>query len=181
MDGDGRSNPVEGALHRSLHRWKVAGVVTLFLLATGSLLSQAVEASDRTTETEGRRTRMLTMGEEVYASSCATCHGDQGQGVDSPALNSREFLTASTEEHVYRLASVGIPGTAMPSWSSDLGGPLTDEQLRAVSAYIMTWLPSAPAVPGWRTRFLGTPPPMPSHQADRAGEPSTTGRPTTKG
>jgi mono/diheme cytochrome c family protein len=148
-------------LRQSLHRWKVVGVISLFALVILFPLSRAVEASNRVEATSSMQSSAVSMGKEIYASNCAKCHGDQGQGVDSPALNSKQFLDVTTAEHIYRLASVGVPGTAMPAWSEDLGGPLTDEQLRAVGAYIMSWAPDAPDVPDWRTKFLGTPPPMP--------------------
>jgi mono/diheme cytochrome c family protein len=154
------SHSEDPALQRSLHRWKIAGAVTFLGLVLFFPLSRAVEASDRASGAVEMGRSTVTLGQKVYASNCAKCHGDEGQGVDSPALNSKQFLDVATEEQIYLLASGGIPGTLMPTWSEDLGGPLTDEQLRAVATYIMTWAPGAPDVPDWRTKFLGTPPPM---------------------
>lgn len=149
------------ALQRSLHRWKVAGVITFLLLVLAFPLSKVVEATDRTSASARMQSSAVEMGRQLFADNCAMCHGDRGEGVDSPALNSKQFLEAATAEHIYRLAAVGVPGTTMQSWSEALGGPLTEEQLRAVAAFIMSWAPTAPDVPDWRTRFLGTPPPMP--------------------
>jgi len=163
-------------LDRSLRRWKVVGVVSLFTLAILFPLSRVVEASKRDDATSMMQESEIAMGRDIYASDCAMCHGDLGQGVDAPALNSKQLLDVTTEEHIYRLASVGIPGTAMSPWSEELGGPLTDEQLRAVAAYIMSWAPTAPDRPEWRTKFLGTPPPaLPGQMSGMPGMDHTTG------
>src|SRR6185436_19473195 len=33
----------------------------------------------------------------------------------------------------------GVRGTAMPRWSSRLGGPLRDDQIKDIAAYVQTW------------------------------------------
>ena len=164
----------------SLRRWKVAGVVVFLLLALALPLSQAVGAADRSSQAVSQRADLITLGEKVYSTNCAKCHGDQGQGVDSPALNSRQFQEAATEDQIYHLATVGIPGAVMPAWSNAFGGPLTDEQIRAVAAFITTWSEGAPDVPDWRTKFLGTPPPMPTMPSmpGMSGSPSPSPSPS---
>jgi mono/diheme cytochrome c family protein len=149
-------------LERSLHRWRVAGVVVFLLLVIAFPLYRSAEAGGRADSTTVRRSKLLEIGKVVWTDSCALCHGDQGQGVDSPALNSREFQEAATAEQIIGLVKVGVPGTNMQSWSDELGGPITDEQIEAVAAFIKAWGPDAPDVPDWRTKFLGTPPPMPA-------------------
>jgi mono/diheme cytochrome c family protein len=170
----------DAALDGSLRRWKVAGVVVFLLLALALPLSQAVEAANRSARASSQRADLIALGKEVYSANCAKCHGDQGQGVDSPALNSRQFQEAATEDQIYHLAAVGIPGAVMPGWSNAFGGPLTDEQIRATAAFIMTWGVGAPDVPDWRTHFLGTPPPMPpmSNMPGMSGSPSPSPSPS---
>jgi mono/diheme cytochrome c family protein len=168
------------ALDGSLRRWKVAGVVLFLLLALALPLSQAVEAADRSARASSQRADLIALGKKVYSANCAKCHGDQGQGVDSPALNSRQFQEAATEDQIYHLATVGIPGAVMPAWSNAFGGPLTDEQIRAAAAFIKTWSEGAPDVPDWRTHFLGTPPPMPpmSSMPGMSGSPTPSPSPS---
>lgn len=156
----------------SLRRWKVAGVVVFLLLVLSLPLSQVVDAAGRSSKTASQREDAIALGKEVYSTSCAKCHGDNGEGVDSPALNSRQFQEVATEDQIYHLASVGIPGTAMPAWSNVFGGPLTDEQIKAAAAFILAWRKGAPDVPDWRTRFLGTPPPMPAMSGTPSPSPS---------
>jgi hypothetical protein len=38
----------------------------------------------------------------------------------------------------------------MPAWSLDFGGPLTDEQIRQLVAYLRSLQSSSPDVPNWR-------------------------------
>ena len=45
----------------------------------------------------------------------------------------------------------GVPGSAMPAWLADYGGPLTDQQIAALVAYIRSWEPTAPSRSDWRT------------------------------
>ena len=147
-------------LRQSLHRWQVLGVLSLFALVMLFPLSRMVESEGRAAAVSGMSRSTVALGRTVFADNCANCHGEQGQGVDSPALNSSQFFEEATEERIYRLAATGVPGTTMQAWAQELGGPLTDEHLRAVAAFIMTWEQEAPDVPDWRTKFLGTPPPM---------------------
>lgn len=150
------------ALERSLHRWKVGGVVVLLMLVLGFPIYRAADARSRSANSNARDAGMLETGEKLWADHCATCHGDKGEGVYAPALNSRQFLQETTPEKISGLVRVGIPGTLMQTWVDELGGPLTDEQIEAVTAYVVSWTPDAPDYPDWRTEFLGTPPPVPS-------------------
>jgi hypothetical protein len=51
----------------------------------------------------------------------------------------------------------GVPGSPMPAWSQANGGPLTDENINDIVAFIMSWeVPPAPA------ELAPTPTPAPS-------------------
>jgi mono/diheme cytochrome c family protein len=65
-------------------------------------------------------------------------------------LNSKEFLKTTTDDQIRVLVSGGVSGSAMPPWSLDFGGTLTDEQVRQVVTYLRSLEPKAPSVPGWR-------------------------------
>src|SRR6266542_3128415 len=52
-------------------------------------------------------------------------HGDNGQGVDAPALRSKQFLTGVADDQMHRIVAAGITGTEMPAWWDEFGGPLT--------------------------------------------------------
>ena len=61
-----------------------------------------------------------------------------------------QFLQSSTDDQTRLLISVGVPGTPMGAYSQDHGGPLTSEQIRAVTAHIRSWEDDAPDLPDWR-------------------------------
>jgi high-affinity iron transporter len=71
----------------------------------------------------------LASGRAIYQRSCATCHGATGMG-DGPAAKGMDpppppvgdaaAMRDVSPALMYRVVSVGIPGTAMKGWSSDL-------------------------------------------------------------
>ena len=74
----------------------------------------------------------MSQGQHLWSTNCASCHGTSGEGGSAPALNSQEFLTSVTDEQIHGIIAGGIPGTAMPAWLNDYGGPLTDQQIAAL-------------------------------------------------
>ncbi len=68
----------------------------------------------------------------------------------APALKSRQFLQSATDDQISVLVAVGVPGTQMGAFSIDFGGPLTSEQIKAVTTYLRSLEASAPDVPDWR-------------------------------
>jgi len=97
---------------------------------------QAVEAADR----EGAR----AAGAILYAENCSACHGENGQGQVGPALNSKSLLTTTSDAVLSGLIRTGVPGTVMPAWGQDHGGPFTDEEVLRVVSFIRSWEETAP-------------------------------------
>jgi len=83
-------------------------------------------------------------GGELFAQNCASCHGDNGEGVDAPALNDRGFLSETHDDVIFNIINSGIPGTEMPAWNQAHGGPFTDQQVRQLVAFIRSWEATAP-------------------------------------
>lgn len=129
----------------------IAGVVVGLLLLATFPIYRAAEANDRANEADTYGAGLVWEGRKLYADNCALCHGEQGEGVDAPALNSRQFLRAATREQIVGIVSVGIPGTNMQSWSNEYGGPLTAEQIDSIAAFLASLEPTAPDRPDWRT------------------------------
>lgn len=99
---------------------------------------------------------MIAAGQPLYAQSCATCHGSDGQGTPrAPALNVQSFFERVTNDvALAQIIALGVPGTAMPAWAGRLGATEID----AISAYIRAWEADAPAVATpQRGRGLGPP------------------------
>jgi mono/diheme cytochrome c family protein len=61
--------------------------------------------------------------------------GTLGYGKDWPS---------SARVQVETVIRNGISGSPMPAWSQENGGPLTDEEINALVAYILTWQTGGP-------------------------------------
>jgi mono/diheme cytochrome c family protein len=118
-------------------------------------LYRFVEPSAREEAREVQLASLEAQGSQLYQQNCSSCHGSNGEGGVGPALNSRQYLQAANDDQTRLIVSVGVPGTAMSAWSLDFGGPLTSEQIKAISAFIHSWEETAPDVPNWRTPLEG--------------------------
>ena len=85
-------------------------------------------------------------GAGLYTENCAACHGEQGEGLVGPPLNSRELLRTTPDDLLFSLTRTGVPGTNMPAWGQAFGGPFTDEQVDQLIAYLRAWEPTAPQI-----------------------------------
>jgi cytochrome c oxidase cbb3-type subunit 3/ubiquinol-cytochrome c reductase cytochrome c subunit len=77
------------------------------------------------------------VGYTLFQQNCAACHGEQGEGRVGASLNSAFaaiYPGAFTIETVKR----GIPGSLMPPFAQSYGGPLTDQQINDVAAYVLS-------------------------------------------
>ena len=104
------------------------------------------------------------LGAQLYATTCAACHGESGSGGTGPVLNSQQILTRNSDE---MLAETIVNGSHRPNGSMPaFGESLTSAELDALVAYLRSWEPSAPLVdnprgseqaggPGWRQAESG--------------------------
>lgn len=126
--------------HRHIARIPIALLLTALLLI---LFTAAVAAQ------EGD----ITRGSQIFDANCAVCHGPEGQGrvgmnlsQDFPALDPNAFVKSVVEQ--------GIDGTAMPAWSQAHGGPLTDQEIADVAAFVVS-------LSGGRSAMAPTATPLP--------------------
>jgi mono/diheme cytochrome c family protein len=120
----------------------VAFVLTLAILASFQiyLLREpvriaSVEASDKAIA--------VNAGQALFKTDCTLCHGSNGEGDVGPALNDKTFLNTTSDDTIFSVISSGVPGTQMPAWNQAHGGPLTDQDITQVVAYIRAWQPTA--------------------------------------
>src|SRR5918911_57119 len=73
-------------------------------------------------------------GRGLFQSECVTCHGDKGDRIPVAPLNSRDFLDSRGDVTLAAVISEGKG--VMPAWGTTRGGPLSDDQIRAVIAYL---------------------------------------------
>ncbi len=86
----------------------------------------------------------VSAGQTLFQNNCVTCHGANGEGDIGPALNDSTFLKTTADDTIFSVISSGIPGTQMPAWNQSHGGPLTDENVNQLVAYLRSWQAAAP-------------------------------------
>lgn len=78
--------------------------------------------------------QLAQLGQSVYASNCAACHGANLEGGIGVALNDGEWVHGGTPEEVLRVVTEGVPAKGMPAWGAILG----QERVRQVTAYVLS-------------------------------------------
>jgi mono/diheme cytochrome c family protein len=74
----------------------------------------------------------------LYAENCSVCHGLSGEGIGAtPALDNDALRTMAYDDLDKTIAR-GRFDTAMPAWSKDDGGPLSDYQISELVALIQS-------------------------------------------
>jgi mono/diheme cytochrome c family protein len=79
-------------------------------------------------------------GANLYLSNCAVCHGENGEGRIGATL-ARDWPSIRPDLRVKSVIVSGVEGSAMPAWSKENGGPLTEEEIDNIVSYILTWGP----------------------------------------
>lgn len=76
----------------------------------------------------------LQRAAESFKSTCATCHGAEGQGLVGPNLTDAFFLHGARPAQIHRVIAQGVIEKGMPGWELSLGA----EQVNALAAYVLT-------------------------------------------
>src|SRR5579859_6288095 len=144
--------------------WRVI-VGTLSLVITMILLGYvAVTEQDRMANFSTAYTaREIEAGATLFESNCSPCHGLDGKGSPrAPALNTPDLLingkrladagfSGTVSDFILLTVSAGRPRASatfaqypqrMPTWSQDYGGPLRDDQIQYIVAFILNWGPA---------------------------------------
>ena len=105
---------------------------------------------------------VISQGGSIYVENCAVCHGEDGQGRVGATL-AKDWPSIRPDLRVRETIANGAPGALMPAWSQANGGPLSEEDIEAVTCYILSWQSGGPFVPiPLPTQITGpalTPPP----------------------
>lgn len=138
----------------------IAFMLVMIIMGLVTLLEPA--RMERTTLAfEGRQ---IENGAALFQNNCATCHGIEGKaeqcfdaggeqiGCAGLPLNSAALLCGEPSERMVQLAwssskhnlifqtiSAGRPGTLMPTWSQDFGGPMEPHQIEQLTAFVLNW------------------------------------------
>lgn len=143
--------------------WRVIVGTISFVITMIMLGFVAVTEQDRMANfSVAYEARTVETGGALFESNCATCHGLDGKGVPAkgPALNTPELFNgarlteanfAGTVDNFIRLTIAGgRPRMSewaraqsfidpMPTWGETYGGPMRNDQVDALTNYIMNW------------------------------------------
>ncbi len=124
--------------------WGLTLVIVVFML-----VYWLNESNRMAMASEKFRLEAVGRGAESYVDHCASCHGDEGQGITNvgPVLNSRSFLELNDDQGIHAMVRDGRPGTMMPGLALEEGGPLRDHQIKELVAFIRNWEETAPLLP----------------------------------
>jgi cytochrome c oxidase cbb3-type subunit 3 len=74
----------------------------------------------------------VAAGSEIYTRNCASCHGEQGQGIIGPNLTDEYYLHGGSNVDIFDVLTDGVASAGMPAWE----GTLTPEERAQLVAYI---------------------------------------------
>ena len=80
----------------------------------------------------------IELGARLYAENCSVCHGIDGQGRVGATLD-KDWPSIRPDLRVRSVIANGVPGTFMPAWSREIGGPLNESEIDAITEYILSW------------------------------------------
>jgi cytochrome c oxidase cbb3-type subunit 3 len=79
-------------------------------------------------------------GSLVYQANCKVCHGDRGEGRFGSTL-AKAWSGNQTAVYVQQVVREGVQGSTMPAWADENGGPLSEEMIRDVTAFVLSLSP----------------------------------------
>jgi mono/diheme cytochrome c family protein len=99
-------------------------------------------------EAQKMRSEAAEKGKSLYLIHCARCHGKTGGPQKRiRAINSKNYLKAVDDTVLYKIIERGIPRTGMVALGDKEGGPLNQEQINQLVAFIRNWEKTAPVLP----------------------------------
>lgn len=139
----------------------IIGLISV-LIAMVTMAVLGIQEQDRMATFEAsQQAKAIQNGAVIYETACSECHGPDGRGVlgRAPALNTSNLFENRLDEIGYQgtlesyltltvaggrpVKSSGEYSAVMPTWSQEYGGPLREDQVRDVVAFVMNWAPSA--------------------------------------
>jgi mono/diheme cytochrome c family protein len=94
----------------------------------------------------------IQVGQQLFAEYCAVCHGDFGEGGPNPArlddviapISSAEYLKTRNDSTLRSITSQGQPNFGMSPFGTSFGGPLDDDEIDAIVAFLRSWEANPP-------------------------------------
>lgn len=94
----------------------------------------------------------MQVGQELFSANCSPCHGLLGEGGSNPTnpndiiapISSAEYLQTRDDLTLRSIVAHGQPNFGMSAFSTEFGGPLDDEEIDAIVAFIRSWEANPP-------------------------------------
>lgn len=138
----------------------IAFMLVMIILGVAALFEPArLEAT-----TDAFVGRQVEKGAILFHENCAECHGVEGKAIDCVdfageekgcvglPLNHIPLLCGEPSQRLQQVGwqsskanfisqtiAAGRPGTLMPTWSQNFGGPMEDYQIEQLTAFILNW------------------------------------------
>lgn len=146
--------------------WALVSVIVMLVIVAFVGVTEEGRMEAQTDNWEGRS---IEKGAALFDGNCSTCHGSDGKGLPNvaPALNSRYFFAdevevdgetlpagrlhdvawaGSLKNYIMLTVAAGRPSKGdahwaniMPTWGTDYGGPLRNDQVEAVTNYVLNF------------------------------------------
>ena len=145
-------------------RLKTLGVLLVVATAAFTMLYWVTDNARREQIATGQEEELLEFGEVIFsddpsepaAAGCARCHGPEGEGGEipndpegrsAPSLRTASLANKLSVNPNYVTLAVSYGGVVvsgnvnspMPAWSSEVGGPLNEQQVEAVVTLVESW------------------------------------------
>jgi mono/diheme cytochrome c family protein/rhodanese-related sulfurtransferase len=119
--------------------------LALFACSNGSAKPQDKPPRPRDAATADADPSKLE-GAAIYQTLCAQCHGADAKGYkadNAPSLVNKTFLESATDDFIHKSIASGRPGTSMPGYAKEIGGPLDAASIGRVVAFLRAKGPQA--------------------------------------
>lgn len=96
-------------------------------------LKNSESTADKTNHAEGNVAAYVARGKQLYAASCAACHGENAKGSVGPDLTLSRYKFGKSRAEITQSISAGRPG-GMPGFKSQLA----HEQIESLTEYLLS-------------------------------------------
>jgi cytochrome c oxidase cbb3-type subunit III len=77
---------------------------------------------------------VVAEGQQVFATTCAVCHGDKGEGKIGPNLTDAHWIHGGAPTSIFNAVRDGVAAKGMPAWGAVLG----QAKVKSAVAYVLT-------------------------------------------
>lgn len=138
-------------LEASTRRWMWVGLILMVAWILLFPIYRIYEPAQRAEAREAQSGFLADQGEQLFEGECSSCHGPSGRGGIAPAVGSRDYLESVSDLQTAQLIGLGVPGTEMVAYSIDHGGPMTSQEIKAITVFLRSLEEESVSNPNWRT------------------------------